>query len=217
MNTIDLIKIDKYLSKPIYIQVALDVKWDKAWKLPLTEHLPNTGDIANFLAQGGEKLAFKLFYETNYGGKFLIGSYFTQTETIATMDAFLATVFDIVFNRDISKASVAIEHLNSELGNAEKLFHNNCTDLELGILDFWRFYPACTLLEGAYTLKDVALASKLENFPSLQYNKDNTALLELVCDYNPLHFVGFTVSDKVGDTYTVNTALITEIIQDLLS
>ena len=132
------------------------------------------------------------------------------------MDTFLATVFDIVFNRNISKASVAVEHLNSEFGNLEKLFHNNCTEVELGILDFWRFYQTCTLLEGSDKPSGLDVITKLEKFPSLQNNNDNTALLELVCDYNPLHFVGFTVSDKAGETYIVNTTLITEIVHDLL-
>ncbi len=216
MNKINIEILDKYLAKPIYIQSALDVKWDKAWKIPLTNTKPTEQDIDNFLSQGGTKLAFELFYETNYEGKFLCGSYFESNSVIPTKEKFLKGIFNIVFDMDISKISNAINYMNESLGNTDKLFSSKCTDVELGILDFWRFYPAAELLEVNDSNMHINLADKLKEFPYLQINKDNTALLEFVCDYTPLHFVGFTVSNKIDGEFVLDQGLINKITKDLL-
>jgi len=203
-------KLDYYSLRPLYIQTAVDKKWDQSWKIPVNSSLPSTNKIKDFVKKG-EKLAFEMFYETTYGGRLLFGAYYTEKINATSKEEFLKIAINIFLDEQNTQPSKAVAQLNKKLSPGNKFLLGLPDAVLLGILDFWRFYAPCAL----DIHKNYNLENQLEKYPHLKMNKDNTALLEFVYEKNILHFIGFTASKKSGGQFGLNFPLVNELITNL--
>ena len=199
-------KLSLQNTRPIYVQIAHNGKWEEILKAPLNRNMGYL-DYKKDFSDPSERIAVELFYELNDGRHVFLGLRYNNTlskvsSPVEFLDKFIE-LLPVIAELPLLKSA---EKIGQELaGNSNLLLGDNISFLELGVCDWWLSEGSKRIWEqGEPQLTLEELKNKLSEQRQLLVNKKNYVALEIAFN-EPEHWFGIEVSKHVNDEYRLDT------------
>lgn len=204
-------------SSPLFVQVALQGKWEDSWSISFEEGMPSIEEIDTYLKKGTEGIAFEVFFQTTLGYKCFLGVRFKEGLVVATPREFLIVSFQSIWSlRTI--VEMASDLSKKLTGNPKTLFDIDPTSIELGVSNWWKSMGSIkiwTSAEGKVINKEI-LKKQLQASPHLLNNNNNYVAMEFNYEVIPHYWVALQVSDEKNGKWILNENFLEALLHNLL-
>lgn len=209
------------LPPPLYIQMAKDGIWERAWKVTYADGAPTALEVQRYLSGREKDVALEVFFRTADGRRSYFGIRHPQgCRFDLNRIEFLKTLLKIVFESKKSTFEEISKTAALELcANKGALFAGDPDRVDIGVIDYWKSVGKCTVWQkgDVKQLNENALVQALSgHHPELLKNSKNCQGVEFKYFGDLPHWISFEVSEKIEGEFILNPKLVIDKLNRLL-
>ena len=208
-------------SPPLFIQLAKEGVWERAWKLHLSEGPPSETWLKSYARGGEDDIAVEVFFRCTEGRELYFGLRHSR-KLKPGLDPvyFLTAFFRGVFEFQETTFSTMVNGIVRELsGDPPALFAGDPDHIDIGVVNYWKSAGSCTVWRKeapkVFREKDLVHMLAGQN-KSLLRNRLHYLGLEFKYLGSLPHWISFEASEKRGSEFFLSVPLVMEKLKTLL-
>jgi hypothetical protein len=193
------------------IQLASDGQWERALTLLCEDHpMQQVNDVRDWLSQSSD-IALEVFFQDIGFGEAFLGVRLADMSTERKRAVIEQVVAELCAAPSLHSLLETIQVLQSTI--SPSLFKNDCTFVEVGVVNAWRSIGACQVWHviDAVTTKE-ALKQRLRTSPQVLQPLSLPIAAEIAFVTPCAHWVGIPVSEKRQEGFTLNPDRLWELV-----